>query len=161
MTASRLGRGWGPGRGVKLERGAGLPGAYQTVADERALDALRGFLIDLDGVVYTGRAVVRGAPELFPLLRERGLPFLLLTNNSSRSAEQVAAGLARMGIEVQPSEILTSAEATGEFLAAHIDMQTRRTAPFAPHIAQNLDRILAEHSALNWAAPVSGAIDVR
>ena len=51
--------------------------------------------------------------------------------------------------------------ATGEFLAAHIDMQTRRTAPFAPHIAQNLDRLLAEHSALEWAAPVSGAIEVR
>jgi len=51
--------------------------------------------------------------------------------------------------------------ATGEFLAAHIDMQTRRTSPFAPHIVQNLDRLLAEHSALGWEAPVSGAIQVR
>ena len=51
--------------------------------------------------------------------------------------------------------------ATGEFLAAHIDMRTRRTSPFAPHIAQNLDRLLAEHAALDWDAPVSGAISVR
>ena len=51
--------------------------------------------------------------------------------------------------------------ATGEFLAAHIDMQTRRSSPFAPHIAQNLDRLLAEHSALDWDAPVSGAIQLR
>jgi len=51
--------------------------------------------------------------------------------------------------------------ATGEFLAAHIDMQTRRTSPFAPHILQNLDRLLAEHSALDWDPPVSGAIQVR
>jgi acyl-CoA thioester hydrolase len=51
--------------------------------------------------------------------------------------------------------------ATGEFLAAHIDMRTRRTSPFASQIARNLDRILAEHSALDWAAPISGAIQVR
>jgi len=51
--------------------------------------------------------------------------------------------------------------ATGEFLAAHIDMQTRRTSPFAPNIAQNIDRLIAEHAALGWDAPVSGAIQVR
>ena len=51
--------------------------------------------------------------------------------------------------------------ATGEFLAAHIDMHTRRTSPLAPHITQNLDRLIAEHSALDWDAPVSGAIQLR
>ena len=51
--------------------------------------------------------------------------------------------------------------ATGEFLAAHIDMQTRRTSPFAPNIAENLDRLLAQHSALDWDAPISGAIEIR
>lgn len=51
--------------------------------------------------------------------------------------------------------------ATGEFLAAHIDMSTRRTSPFAPPIAQNLDRIIAQHCALDWDAPISGAIKVR
>ena len=51
--------------------------------------------------------------------------------------------------------------ATGEFLAAHIDMHARRMSPFAPHIAENLDRILAEHSQLDWPPPLSGAIQVR
>jgi acyl-CoA thioester hydrolase len=51
--------------------------------------------------------------------------------------------------------------ATGEFLAAHVDMRTRRTSPFAHHIAENLDHILSQHSALDWAAPTSGAIQVR
>ena len=49
---------------------------------------------------------------------------------------------------------------TAEFLGAHIDMMTRRTAPFAPHIADNLDRLLAEHSTLGWDAPVCGALHV-
>ena len=50
--------------------------------------------------------------------------------------------------------------ATCEFLSAHIDMNTRRTSPFAPHIAHNIDQLIAEHSALSWDAPVSGAIKV-
>jgi len=48
--------------------------------------------------------------------------------------------------------------ATGEFLGAHIDMTTRRTSPFAPEIAENLDRLIAEHAALGWDAPVCGAM---
>jgi acyl-CoA thioester hydrolase len=51
--------------------------------------------------------------------------------------------------------------ATGEFLAAHIDMATRRTSPFAPHIAENLDRIIAQHAQLEWQPPLSGSIEVR
>jgi acyl-CoA thioester hydrolase len=45
-----------------------------------------------------------------------------------------------------------------ELLAAHIDMRSRRTAPFAPTIAAALDRLAAEHAALPWPAPVSGAM---
>lgn len=50
--------------------------------------------------------------------------------------------------------------ATCEFLGAHIDMTTRRTAPFAPHIAANIDRLLAEHTALDWKPALSGALHV-
>src|SRR4051812_17842445 len=50
--------------------------------------------------------------------------------------------------------------ATGEFLGAHIDMRTRRTAPFAPHISESIDRFVAELSALGWDAPVCGALQV-
>jgi acyl-CoA thioester hydrolase len=45
-----------------------------------------------------------------------------------------------------------------ELLAAHIDMRIRRTAPFAPAIAAAIDRLAAEHAALPWPAPVSGAM---
>lgn len=50
--------------------------------------------------------------------------------------------------------------ATCELLGAHIDMTIRRTCPFTPHIAENLDRMIDEHSALGWDAPVSGAMRV-
>jgi acyl-CoA thioesterase FadM len=50
--------------------------------------------------------------------------------------------------------------ATGEFLGAHIDMKSRRTSPFLPHIAESIDRVLAEHRALDWDAPLGGALHV-
>lgn len=82
------------------------------------LERLRAFLIDLDGVVYTGTRVIPGAPEFFQLLRRRQIPFLLITNNSSRRPEQFAARLAAMGISVDPREVLTSSQATAQFLAS-------------------------------------------
>jgi acyl-CoA thioester hydrolase len=47
--------------------------------------------------------------------------------------------------------------ATNELLGAHIDMTIRRTSPFPPTIAEAIDRLAAEHAALGWAPPVSGA----
>jgi 4-nitrophenyl phosphatase len=89
------------------------------------LQRLRGFLIDLDGVVYTGKALVAGAAEFFALLRERGIPFLLITNNSTRGSEEVTLALREMGIMVEQEEVLTSAQATAEFLASTSPKRSR------------------------------------
>ncbi|HEX4148212.1 MAG TPA: thioesterase family protein [Pirellulales bacterium] len=48
--------------------------------------------------------------------------------------------------------------ATDEVVVAHIDMRVRRSSPFGPEVAAALDRLLAEHSALAWPPPVSGAL---
>jgi 4-nitrophenyl phosphatase len=81
--------------------------------------ALRGLLIDLDGVVYTGRDPIPGAAEFLAAARRRGLKFLLITNNSTTSPELVAERLRTMHIEVSPQEILTSAQAAAAYVSAH------------------------------------------
>jgi acyl-CoA thioester hydrolase len=48
--------------------------------------------------------------------------------------------------------------ATSEFVATHTDMRTRRSSPFPPHIASAIDKMVAEHAALGWAAPVCGVM---
>jgi acyl-CoA thioester hydrolase len=48
--------------------------------------------------------------------------------------------------------------ATIETLGAHADMQLRRTSPYPPHIAARIDALIAESEALDWEAPVCGAI---
>ncbi|HEX6230822.1 MAG TPA: HAD-IIA family hydrolase [Actinomycetota bacterium] len=75
-------------------------------------------LFDLDGVLYRGEEAVPGAPETLARLRASGTRVAFLTNNSSRTAEQVAAKLERLGIPAEPSEVVTSALATADLLAA-------------------------------------------
>lgn len=81
--------------------------------------SLRGLLIDLDGVVYTGREPISGAAGFLAEARRRALKFLLVTNNSTTSPELVADRLRSMHIEVTPGEILTSAQAAAAYVCAH------------------------------------------
>jgi acyl-CoA thioester hydrolase len=48
--------------------------------------------------------------------------------------------------------------ATQENISAHIDMNIRRSSPFPELIATQLDKLLAEHNALDWQAPVCGSM---
>ena len=50
--------------------------------------------------------------------------------------------------------------ATAEFLGAHVDMATRRTSAFRPEVAAKIDAVIAQHSAVGWDAPLSGAIRI-
>ncbi len=76
-----------------------------------------GYLIDMDGVLYRGPEMIPGADAFIGELRSREIPFRLLTNNSQRTRRDVAAKLARMGIEVDDEHVFTSAMATARFLA--------------------------------------------
>lgn len=70
-----------------------------------------GFLLDLDGTLYHGDRPIAGAAEFIAWLKERSYPYLYVTNNSSRTPEQVAAHLAKVGIQAKAEEVLTSAQA--------------------------------------------------
>lgn len=78
----------------------------------------RGFLIDMDGVIYRGHELIPGADRFIAELRNRSIPFLFLTNNSQRTRRDVAVKLRRMGIDVTDEHIFTCAMATARFLAA-------------------------------------------
>lgn len=76
----------------------------------------RGFLIDMDGVIYRGSELIPGADHFIHRLRSLDIPFLFLTNNSQRTRRDVATKLRRMGIEADESHIFTCAMATARFL---------------------------------------------
>jgi HAD superfamily hydrolase (TIGR01450 family) len=90
-----------------------------TASADATLDlrALRAFIFDLDGCVYTGRTLVPGVAELLAGLRASGRRLLFLTNNSRQDGVELAAKLAGLGITADPGEVLSAAEATGSYVA--------------------------------------------
>jgi 4-nitrophenyl phosphatase len=106
-----------------------------------ALSARRAFLLDLDGVVYTGNTPLPGAAAFCAYLLASGRRFQCITNNSTLSAEQYAVKLGGMGIDVTPEQVLTSSEATAVLLQ-------QRLAPGARVLAigeEGLVRALLAH----------------
>lgn len=73
--------------------------------------------MDMDGTVYLGNRLLPGARSFFRLLDRRGIPYVLLTNNSSKDRVLYGEKLARMGLEVPADRIITSGEATALYLA--------------------------------------------
>jgi NagD protein len=76
----------------------------------------RSWLMDMDGVLVREQDAVPGAPEFIARLKELGIPFLLLTNNSIYTPRDLAARLMRTGLDVPEGSIWTSALATAQFL---------------------------------------------
>lgn len=66
-------------------------------------------LIDIDGVLHVGPEPIDGARAALGALRERGVPFRLVTNTTSRSRRLVADRLAGMGFDVREADVLTPA----------------------------------------------------
>jgi HAD superfamily hydrolase (TIGR01457 family) len=80
-------------------------------------DPYDAILLDLDGVLYRGPEPIPGSPEAVERLRDAGKRLAFVTNNSSRTPEQVAERLDRIGIAADPGEVVTSALATATLLA--------------------------------------------
>jgi HAD superfamily hydrolase (TIGR01458 family) len=75
-----------------------------------------GALIDVDGVLHIADVPLPGAVATLDALRERGLPFRLLTNATTRTRAALGAALRAMGFAVDDDEIMTAALATADYL---------------------------------------------
>jgi 4-nitrophenyl phosphatase len=82
-------------------------------------------LIDMDGVLYRGDSPLPRLQEFMGFLRQRPVSFMMVTNNSTRTPQQYADKLARMGVEITPAEVLTSGQATARFLTRDYPPGTR------------------------------------
>lgn len=77
---------------------------------------IKGILLDLDGTVYRGSEAVPGASEFIARLEREGRKYLFVTNRSNRTPGEVASQLRGYGIPCEPEDILTSAQATVQYL---------------------------------------------
>ena len=83
------------------------------------LQSKKGFICDMDGVIYHGNRLVPGVKEFVDWLYKESKQFLFLTNSSERSPRELQQKLARMGLEVDESHFYTIAFATAKFLDSH------------------------------------------
>jgi NagD protein len=78
----------------------------------------KGFICDMDGVIYHGNKLLPGVKEFVEWLIKENKRFLFLTNSSERTRKELKDKMMRMGIEVDESVFYTSALATASFLAS-------------------------------------------
>jgi NagD protein len=77
---------------------------------------IHSWLMDMDGVLVREEQAIPGADQFIARLRDRGTPFLVLTNNSMYTPRDLAARLRANGLDVPEEAIWTSALATARFL---------------------------------------------
>ncbi|HER0665657.1 TPA: TIGR01457 family HAD-type hydrolase [Streptococcus pyogenes] len=86
----------------------------------------KGYLIDLDGTIYQGKNRIPAGERFIKRLQERGIPYLLVTNNTTRTPEMVQSILAnQFHVETSIETIYTATMATVDYMN---DMNRGKTA---------------------------------
>jgi NagD protein len=76
----------------------------------------KSFLIDMDGVLVSGKTIIPGANWFIERLRAREAEYLVLTNNPLYTPGDLAHRLQTIGLDIPAERIFTSAMATARFL---------------------------------------------
>jgi glycerol 3-phosphatase-2 len=84
--------------------------------DETLSAAYDLLMFDLDGVVYVDGHAVEHAAESIARAREDGAHIAFITNNASRTPEEVARHLRELGVEAEPRDVVTSSQAAARLL---------------------------------------------
>ncbi len=77
----------------------------------------KGFICDMDGVIYHGDRLLPGVKEFVDWLYKEDKKFLFLTNASGKTPRELQQKLWRMGLDVDESHFYTSALATAKFIS--------------------------------------------
>lgn len=80
--------------------------------------SIKAIIFDLDGVVYVGAEPCTGAVEGIATARHDGLKVLFMTNNASRTPQDVADHLSDIGVPATADEVLNSSQVGAAHLAA-------------------------------------------
>lgn len=80
------------------------------------MQEIGGFLIDLDGVVYTGDDLIPGADTAIRLLENNGYSYRFVSNTTRKSRHMIAERLSRMGLQIPKEAIFTPSVAAAAYL---------------------------------------------
>ncbi|MBW1605755.1 TIGR01457 family HAD-type hydrolase [Lactobacillus sp. Sy-1] len=87
----------------------------------------QGYFIDLDGTIYAGKKRIPAAKRFIERLQKAEIPFLFVTNNTTKLPKDVVANLAdNHDIHVQESNVYTAGLATADFMNGDADEDHRK-----------------------------------
>ena len=76
----------------------------------------KSYILDMDGVLVSGRTMIPGADGFIKRLEKRSARYLVLTNNPIYTPGDLAHRLHTIGLDIPAERIFTSARATARFL---------------------------------------------
>lgn len=76
----------------------------------------KAIILDLDGTVYRGKQVIEGVPETIEAIRKLGIRIFFVSNASTKTREEQAEKLRKMGINCNNEEMYNSAYVTADYL---------------------------------------------
>ncbi|MBQ4556429.1 MAG: HAD family hydrolase [Clostridia bacterium] len=80
----------------------------------------KGFICDMDGVIYHGDRILDGVADFVNWMIENDKKFVFLTNSPEKTPHELSMKLERMGLNVTPDHFYTSAMATAAFLSSQM-----------------------------------------
>ncbi|CAN5537770.1 HAD-IIA family hydrolase [soil metagenome] len=89
------------------------------------LAGIRGYILDMDGVLYRGNTLIPEVKAFLCALDSAGIPYTMATNNSTNSQLDYVMKLERLGVSVPEESIFTSAVATATYLRSTYPDGTR------------------------------------
>jgi len=78
---------------------------------------IKALILDMDGVIWRADAPIGDLAEIFARIEARGLKYVFATNNGTKTPEQYVEWLAGFGVNVKPSQVVTSALGVAYMLA--------------------------------------------
>ena len=84
------------------------------------LGNIRALIVDIDGTLFRGPIPLPGLLRLFTFLQSRGMQFVVVSNNATKTAAEYQRRLADLGIPIQMDQILTAAAATASYLTGEL-----------------------------------------
>ncbi|GAB3386461.1 HAD-IIA family hydrolase [Humibacter soli] len=97
------------------------PGLFGKNRERTPLDDVDVILADLDGVLYAGANAIPYSIDAMTAAQGNGIRVGCITNNASRTDTSVAEHLVKLGLQVEPTDVVTSPQAAMAVLAELVE----------------------------------------
>ena len=84
----------------------------------------KAYLFDLDGTLYRGDLPIQTSIDFILKLHEKKIPYMFITNNSTKLPVDVAEKIKTFGIPCEAHQVITSSMVAVDYLKKHHQDQT-------------------------------------